>query len=182
MRTRLWVDTNEEISGKTWRERDRNKEREWGIYFMWSNLGKILGILTLQIYQILQLPCPNLVVGSLLKLALTIPQMNLSAVESWPGGRGVLDSTESMGDPVWWVAGGRWWWPPWCSSMMKGISQHNIQMVSPYPNMQRYFKFAMKREYTFSRRWKAGDLGRALQWISSSAITGFSHPNLGKAS
>lgn len=44
----------------------------------------------------LLLPCPNLVVGSLLKLALTIPQMDLSAVESWPGWRGVLDNTQSL--------------------------------------------------------------------------------------
>lgn len=66
-------------------EEETERKDRMDIYFMRSNAGKIFGILTLQVYRILQLPCSDLVVDSLLKFALTITQMDASAAVCWLG-------------------------------------------------------------------------------------------------
>lgn len=48
---------------------------------MRQNLEKIFWVLALQVYQILQLPCSNLIVDNYLKFVLTVTQMDLSVVE-----------------------------------------------------------------------------------------------------
>ena len=77
--------TNEEVSGKTCGERDRKKTENGHIISVIGSRKKIFGILALQVYQILQLPCSNSIVDSLLKFVLTITQMDLSVVECWQG-------------------------------------------------------------------------------------------------
>lgn len=66
-----------------WREEEKN--REWA--FMRQKLEKIFWVLALQVYQILQFPCSNLIVGNYLKFVFTVTQMDLSVVEYQLGWR-----------------------------------------------------------------------------------------------